>query len=192
FIESRNLSAAESDLIKIRSECESLGYLSQLVYTLSGFVALFADTGRWAEMDAYAVETIETARRLGNDLVVGHTLAVQCNGKLQQGEFASAVEIGTRSVEVLQRLPLSESLLFAHGALADAYAEWGKLSEGKSHYEEAMQLADRLGLTAWKATLASEVGRKFAEAALPDPTLTPVFGGGPGRTEGGGHADPPP
>ncbi|HEV2449116.1 MAG TPA: hypothetical protein VGU43_01750, partial [Thermoplasmata archaeon] len=166
FIEARNLPAAEADLIKIRSECEALGYLSQLVYTLSGFVALCADTGRWAEMETYATETIETARRLGNELVVGHTLAVQCNGKLQQGDYPGAVSLGIQSVQVLERLPLSESLLFAHGTLADAYAEWGKQQEGLSHYDEAMRLADRFGFTAWKTTLMNEVGKKLHAGGL--------------------------
>lgn len=161
YIESRNLKAAEADLIKIRSECEALGYLSQLVYTLSGFVALCADTGRWAEMDSYAAETIETARRLGNDLVVGHTLALQCNGKLQRGDYAEAVNLGTQSIQVLERLPLSDSLLFAHGTLADAYAEWGHQQEGLAHYEQALRLADRFGFTSWKTTLMNEVGKKL-------------------------------
>ncbi|MCI4346652.1 MAG: hypothetical protein L3K07_07895, partial [Thermoplasmata archaeon] len=81
---------------------------------------------------------------------------VQCNGKLQQRDLAGAVSVGEKSVSVLERLPLSESLLFAHGALADAYAEWGKLPEGRAHYDQAIQLADRLGLGSWKVTLASE------------------------------------
>ncbi|MCI4364056.1 MAG: hypothetical protein L3K13_07145 [Thermoplasmata archaeon] len=186
-IEARNLDAAEIDLVLIRKECEALGYLSQLVYTLSGFVALCADTGRWAEMDSYASETIEIARRLGNELVVGHTLAVQCNGKLQQRDLAGAVSVGEQSVSVLERLPLSESLLFAHGALADAYADWGKLPEGRAHYDQAIQLADRLGLGSWKVTLASEVGKKFG---LGSPSPTPEGQGGPSSPAllGGGGA----
>ncbi|MCI4342322.1 MAG: hypothetical protein L3K11_08145 [Thermoplasmata archaeon] len=192
YIEDHDLAAAEADLIIIRKECEALGYLSQLVYTLSGFVALCAEKGRWSEMDSYAKETIEIAGRLGNDLVVGHTLALQCNARLRQQDFVGAIAVGEQSVAVLERLPLSESLLIAHGSLADAYVEGGRTGEGRDHYETALSLADRLGMGSWRSVLASEVGRKFEDLAPGRAALPPGTTPDPESQVGGEEPSPPP
>ena len=75
---------AEIELNTIRSEAEALGYLTQLTYTLSGLAAVAVEGGRWAEASAYARQASALAERLGNDLVLGHTLATLCSSEFRQ------------------------------------------------------------------------------------------------------------
>lgn len=147
------VSLAESEMKLVRSEAESLGYLNQLCYSLDGLVAAAAQGGRWTEAVTYAKQAITLAERLGNDVVLGHTLALLCTVELRQlGEGGNAnlirdsIAHGQRSVEVLQRLPATELLAVAHSYLAEALQHSGDKEEGKNQYQIALGLCDRLNL----------------------------------------------
>jgi hypothetical protein len=73
-----------------------------------------------------------------------------------------AVAHGERSVEVLSRLPASDSLVLAHGYLSEVYAYQKKHESALEHYQVALQLAERLDLTWLRERLVSEVGPKVA------------------------------
>ena len=119
---------AEKEMNSIRSEAEALGYLTQLMYTLSGLVAVAIERGRWAKGSAFAKQASALAERLGNGLVLGHTLALLCSSEFRQADqggdqrlIDEALAHGTRSVEVLSRLPPSDSIVLAHGYLTEVY-----------------------------------------------------------------------
>jgi DNA-binding MarR family transcriptional regulator/tetratricopeptide (TPR) repeat protein len=155
---------AEREMQAIRAEAESLGYLGQLTYTLSGLAAMATEAGRWAEGLSYARQASTLAERLGNELVLGHTLGLIAAGETRQGLFKEAQQHGERAVTVLSRLPPSDSLVIAHGYLAEAYLLSGEAALGRRHYDESIRLADLLGLTQWRENLRAELGPKLGEA----------------------------
>lgn len=154
---------AEREMQAIRAEAESLGYLGQLTYTLSGLAAMATEAGRWAEAVSYARQASTLAERLGNELVLGHTLGLIAAGETRQGLFKEAQQHGERAVTVLSRLPPSDSLVIAHGYLAEACLLSGQAALGKRHYDESIRLADSLGLTQWRDNIRSELGAKVGD-----------------------------
>lgn len=176
FHELGDLGSAEEELLRIRTEFEALGYLSQVVYALSGLVGLYADRERWAEMDEVAERTIDIAGRVGNDLVLGHTLALQCNGKVRQGDPGAATALGERGIAILERLPISDSLALAHAFLGGALADSGRLPESKKHYEEAIHLAERLEMPWWKESITQEMRTKFGPPGGPTASAAETAG----------------
>lgn len=159
---------AEAEMNVIRSEAESLGYLNQLTYTLSGLAAISIERAEWAEGVAYARQASALAERLGNDLVLGHTLATLCSlefRQLDQGGdprlLDEALAHGHRSVEVLERLPPSDSLVLAHAYLTEVYHHMHNSVEAKAHYTQALVLAERLRLGWLGDQLKAEIGSKL-------------------------------
>jgi tetratricopeptide (TPR) repeat protein len=162
---------AESEMKLVRSEAESLGYLNQLAYSLHGLVAAAAQGGRWTEAVTYAKQACALAERLGNDLVLGHTLALLCTSELRQADegggatlLRDSIAHGRRSVEVLNRLAPSEALVYAHSYLAEAYVRADDLGEGSREYETALKISDDLGLSWLREAIVTEFAK--ATAAL--------------------------
>jgi len=165
---------AEVEMRTIRSEAEALGYLSQLTYALSGLASLASDTERWAEAVDYAKQASVLAERLGNDFVLGHSLASLCATKnrqaLENGDPTStlireAIADGERSLEVLGKLPPSDSLALANAYLAEAYVGLHDSEKAARYYHKAVNLADELQLPWIKEKLLSEVKPKiFADS----------------------------
>jgi tetratricopeptide (TPR) repeat protein/DNA-binding MarR family transcriptional regulator len=162
---------AEREMNAIRSEAEAMGYLNQLTYTLSGLAAVAIENGRWAEGSAYAKQTSALAERLGNDMVLGYTLAMLCSSEFRQADqggdlrlLDEAIAHGNRSIEVLGRLPPSDSMVLAHGYLAEVYLFKGMRAEAARHYRTAIGVADRLHLGWLRNRLESELGPKLSEA----------------------------
>ncbi len=156
---------AEVEMKTVRTEAESLGYLNQLTYTLSGLASMAIEGKRWAEGIAYAKQASAMAERLGNDLVLGHTLALLCSMACRQanwnGELSlipEAVANGERSVEVLSRIPTSDSLALAHSYLAEAYALHRDRKRAIDHYQAALQTAEKLELMPLADEIRKEVG----------------------------------
>jgi tetratricopeptide (TPR) repeat protein len=154
---------AEQEMQAIRVEAESLGYLGQLAYTLSGLAAMATEAGRWAEAVSYGRQASSLAERLGNDLVLGHTLGLMASGETRQGLFKEAVQHAERSVTVLRRLPPSDSLALAVAYLAEAYLASGELALGKRNFDEALRIAESLGMTQWKESIQRELSAMIAE-----------------------------
>ncbi|MGB6500339.1 MAG: AAA family ATPase [Thermoplasmata archaeon] len=159
---------AEIELNTIRSEAEALGYLTQLTYTLSGLAAVAVEGGRWAEASAYARQASALAERLGNDLVLGHTLATLCSSEFRQVDqggdqklLDDALLHGSRSIEILGRRPPTDSLVLAHAYLSEIYLYRSMKPEGLEHYRTAIRLADSLGLGSLKERLEAELGTKL-------------------------------
>jgi predicted Zn-dependent protease len=69
--------------------------------------------------------------------------------------LADSILHGERSVEILNRLPQSDSLAVAHGYLAEAYASKGDQSKALENFATAVALADELGLD-WLQTSLNE------------------------------------
>ncbi len=144
---------AETEMQSIRSEAESLGYVNQLAYALSGLSALAIQGGRLEDGANYAKLAIPLAERLGNDLVLGHTLGVLCSAEFRRADqggdpalINDSILHGERSVEILNRLPHSDSLAIAHGYLAEAYVSKGDSSKALENFATAVGLAEELGL----------------------------------------------
>jgi tetratricopeptide (TPR) repeat protein/DNA-binding MarR family transcriptional regulator len=160
---------AESEMKQVRSEAESLGYLNQLAYSLHGLVAASAQGSRWSEAVSYAKQACALAEKLGNDLVLGHTLALLCTSELRQvvegGDpnlLGESIVHGRRSVEVLNRLAPSEALVYAHGYLAEAYMRAGDRTAASSEYQTSVKICDDLGLGWLKEAIVAELAKTTA------------------------------
>ncbi len=158
----------------IRAEAEALGYLNQLTYTLSGLASMATESAHWAEAAAFATQAVSLAERLGNDLVLGHTLAILCSAEYRQaaegagiGLAREALTHGQRSVEVLTRLPPSESLVLVHAYLAEVYAFLDDPEAAGAHYASALGLSDKLDLAWLRDSLVTEVGPKVRQLNSP-------------------------
>jgi tetratricopeptide (TPR) repeat protein/DNA-binding MarR family transcriptional regulator len=158
---------AESDLKLIRADAEALGYVNQLAHALSGLAATAVNAGRWSEALGYAKQASTLAERLGNDLVLGHTLGLICSIELRpaiaSGDISlsdDAVAHGKMSVEVLSRIAPTDSLVLAHGYLAEVYAFRNERANAIDHYETALKLADKLEMSWLRDALVSDVGEK--------------------------------
>jgi len=157
---------AESEMNIVRSEAESLGYLNQLAYTVSGLAAMAVEGGRWEEAIGFSRQAISMAERLGNDLVLGHSLALQCAASSRQShdrkdgsQLQQAIAIGERSVQVLRRLPPSDSICLAHAYLVEAYVLSGDRPKASANLSAAVELAHKAGLD-W---LAEEIAKQGNE-----------------------------
>jgi len=158
---------AEVEVEAIRTEAESLGYLTQLAYSLSGLAAVAAERRQWAACAGYARQASELAERLGNNLVLGHTLATLGSAERQQAEEGGslqlvyeALEHGRRSIEVLERIPPSDSLVLAHAYLAEAYLYLKRGQEAVTHYDKVRSLSAALGLKGLGERIAQELESK--------------------------------
>jgi tetratricopeptide (TPR) repeat protein/DNA-binding MarR family transcriptional regulator len=165
---------AEVEMRTIRSEAEALGYMSQLTYAFSGLASLASDRGRWAEAVNYAKQANALAERLGNDFVLGHTLAVLCATENRQAQatgdptsslVADAIAHGERSLEVLSKLPASDSLVLAHTYLAEAYADRHDRTKASQYYNKAIELVNQLQLPWLKDKILTELKPKVLQAA---------------------------
>jgi tetratricopeptide (TPR) repeat protein/DNA-binding MarR family transcriptional regulator len=166
---------AEVEMRTIRSEAESLGYMSQLTYAYSGLASLATDKGRWSEAVSYAKQASALAERLGNDFVLGHTLAVLCASENRQAHLGNgpdrealahdAITHGERSIEVLEKLPPSDSLVLANAFLSEAYADQLDWALATQYYARSMELLDHLQLPWLKEKIVADLGPKIAAAA---------------------------
>jgi tetratricopeptide (TPR) repeat protein/DNA-binding MarR family transcriptional regulator len=144
---------AEPEMQSVRSEAERLGYSNQLAYALSGLAALAFEGNRLDDGTNYAKQAILLAERLGNDLVLGHTLGLLCTAELrmgiQSGETSflqDSIAHGERGVEILGRLPHSDSLAIGHAYLAEAYSQRQNEPKALEHFAAAVALSEELGL----------------------------------------------
>jgi len=169
YLDTGRSDLAELEMNAIKSEAESMGYLTQLTYTLSGLAAVAVEHSRWAEGGAYAKQTMALAERLGNDMVLGYTLALLCTSEFRQVDqggdqrlLDEAVAHGVRSVEVLGRLPPSDSLVLAHGYLSEVYLYKKMKDDAVEHYNRAIELAGKLRLGWLRDRLTAELGTRIA------------------------------
>jgi|HubBroStandDraft_1064217.scaffolds.fasta_scaffold00957_3 DNA-binding MarR family transcriptional regulator/tetratricopeptide (TPR) repeat protein len=165
------VSTAESEMKLVRSEAEALGYLNQLCYALDGLISVASESGRLKEAASYAKQSCALAERLGNDVVLGHSLAQLCSveGRLAADTgnaelLQDSIEHGKRGLEVLGRLPPSEVLVFAHGYLAEVYLLAADLTKASVSYKMALELSEKLGLGWVRDIIATEFGGKLEQA----------------------------
>ena len=165
------VSLAEQEMELVRSEAESLGYLNQLTYSLAGLTSTAIQGSRWMEAMSYARQACALSERLGNDLVLGHTLALMCTTELRRAEsegdeslIVESIQHGERAVVVLGHLPPNESLALAHSYLAEVYHHAGDHARATGHYDQSLQLCDALNLTWVKEVLVSDIGAKLRVA----------------------------
>jgi len=166
---------AEVELRSIRTEAEALGYMSQLTYAMSGLASLATDAGRWAEATGYAKQASVLAERLGNDFVLGHTLAVLCSAENRQAQsigpkesatlIQEAIAHGERSLEVLSKLPPSDSLVLANTYLCEAHAYRKDWATATKYYERATELANRLHIAWLQQVIETDVRPKLIPPA---------------------------
>jgi tetratricopeptide (TPR) repeat protein/DNA-binding MarR family transcriptional regulator len=164
-------SLAEGEMKLVRSEAESLGYLVQLCYALDGLVAASIQAGRLKEAASYAKQTTSLAERLGNDVVLGHSLAALCTIErrlaIESGKndlLQDAMTHGKRSLDVLGKLPPSEILVVAHGYLAEVYLAVGDVARANTSYRTALDLCDKIGLGWLREIITAELGSKVEQA----------------------------
>jgi tetratricopeptide (TPR) repeat protein len=132
---------------------------------LSGLCAMATEAQRWSDAVAYSRQAIALAERLGDDVVLGHTLGLQCEAEVRQGLSEDAILHGERAVSILTRHTPSDSLALARSYLADAYASLDRREQSLRQYEEAESLAKSLGMTWLVSTIRSEVGEIRARPA---------------------------
>jgi tetratricopeptide (TPR) repeat protein len=157
YSESGRHDLAMEEINKIRVEAEALGYLSQLVYAFSGLSGLAVELSRWEEATGYARQASELAERLGNELVLGHTLALQCASEVRRDLLPDAQAHGERAIAVLSKLSPTDSLPIAHAYLCEAYARASILDKALEHYDLAIRLAENLGMIWWRNKVREEL-----------------------------------
>ncbi|MGI0132968.1 MAG: AAA family ATPase [Thermoplasmata archaeon] len=155
---------AENEMRMIRVEAEALGYLNQLTYTLSGLCAIASERERWADAASYARQASALAERLGNDVVLGHTLAILGSAEHRQGMLEESRHHGERAVAILSRLPPSDSLVLAHAYLAETYTALKLVDPARVQFESSCRLADSMGMGWWRERLEKELGEKLSGA----------------------------
>ena len=166
YLRLENGPLAEEEMRVVLNEAESLGFLNQLAYTLDGMAAADIHANRLAEGIEHARRAMSLAERLGNDTILGHTLAELCAAEYRQldqrggdtGLLEESIQHGERSVEVLGRLPPSDLLVFAHSYLAEVYAYSKDELRAASHYQTAISIAQSLGLSWLRDAVTKEVG----------------------------------
>jgi DNA-binding MarR family transcriptional regulator len=171
---------AEAEIEATRTEAEALGYLTQLTYALSGLAAVANERSEWANSATYARQASDLAERLGNNLVLGHTLALLCASEFRQADqggnvqlLHEAAEHGHRSIEVLERIPPSDSLVFAHAYLTEVYLLMDRPADAIAHYELSLKLAKELGLRAIGDRVAQEFDPKIQALIRANPQVKP-------------------
>ena len=203
YVATGHYDLAEAELRTIRLEAESLGYVNQLAYAVSGLAALAAQVGRNDDAANYARQAIVLAERLGNDLVLGHTLGLLCAAEFHIADQLKNPEVlpdaiihGERSVEILGRLTPSDSLAMAHVYLAEAYHLAGDRPRALENYAGASALAEELEIDWMRRELAEHLpslSTAYRELVLPatgtPESPTPKGSEDPGR--GGRVARPP-
>ncbi|MFZ0892744.1 MAG: AAA family ATPase [Thermoplasmata archaeon] len=164
---------ADQEFRQIRSEAEALGYLSQLAYILTGLAAIAGERSDWSDVQLYAKQACSLAERLGDDLVLGHTLATMCSSRVRQAEMENRQDLleeaessGIRSIEVLSRIPPTDSLALAHGYLVEVYSRKKQPERAAQHRKEAERLVDQLGLDWLKEIFAREFGNPATAPAI--------------------------
>jgi tetratricopeptide (TPR) repeat protein/DNA-binding MarR family transcriptional regulator len=164
---------AEVEMRAIRSEAEALGYMTQLTYAYSGLASMATASARWAEAINQAKQAVGLAERLGDDFILGHTLAVLCASESRQSEaggernlslVADAITHGERGLEILSKLPPSDSLVLVHGYLSEAYAMRYDRVKAIQYYDRAIELVDQLQLPWLKEQLLTELKPKVFAA----------------------------
>jgi tetratricopeptide (TPR) repeat protein/DNA-binding MarR family transcriptional regulator len=173
FSELNRKQEAERDLKQIRTEAETLGYLSHVLYALSGLSAIATENENWASAISFARQASSLADRLGNEIVLGHSLALLCTAEMRSGQLEEARTDGERSVTVLSRLAPTDSLMLAHAYLSEVYLSLGRRELANQEYERARKLADRLGMSWWKERIEKELGERVTStvgASEPGPT----------------------
>ena len=161
YQETGNPDLADLEMRKIRAETEAMGHLNELIYTLSGLMAMTMEAGKWEEAGEFARETIGLAERLGNETVLGHTLGTLAAGELRQGKLAQAREHAERAVLVLGRLPASDSLVLARSYLTEVYTAMGEAGLARTEYRAAVQLATSMGMKWWVDQMETEFKSKI-------------------------------
>jgi tetratricopeptide (TPR) repeat protein/DNA-binding MarR family transcriptional regulator len=175
YVQLGEISLAGSEMELVRSEAESLGYLNQLTYALAGLAATADQQSRYSEAMAFAKQACSLAERLGNDLVLGHSLALLCNSELHSVLFGGdvallhdAVQHGERSVLLLSRLPPSESLILAHSYVAEALIRLDDKTKAHAHFQTALDLSGTLNLGWLRDMIVSELGARVQTGAAGD------------------------
>jgi tetratricopeptide (TPR) repeat protein len=164
YTEMGQLDRAEAELRSVRSEAENLGQLGAVTYALSGLAGLLLqsdDPSRREEGIGAARQGSELAERIGNDVVLGHTLAMMCAGERKEGRLEEARRHGERAVAVLERLAPTDSLMLARGYLAETYVELGQIERARVEFDAASKLADEMGMIWWRERLAAEIGPRL-------------------------------
>jgi tetratricopeptide (TPR) repeat protein len=169
-----NQQLAEAEVEATRAEAESLGYLTQLAYALSGLAAVATEREQWTASVNYARQAIELAERLGNNLVLGHTLALLCTSERRLALTSNNAQLlqeseehGRRSVEVLERIPPTDSLALAHVYLVEVYLAMNRADDAVAHYDRARGLCRDLGLKGIDLRVAEELGPRVEPLRVP-------------------------
>jgi tetratricopeptide (TPR) repeat protein len=164
FAELGKIDLAESALLEIKAESESLGYLGQLALAMSGLVAVAGQREDWAGALVYAKQATALAERLGHDTTLAQTLALMCAAERMQGRLEEARRHGERSLSVLARLPPSDTSVLAHAYLAEVFVQLKDLSRAELQYKEAAHLAQTLGLDWLRTAIENEMATSLGAA----------------------------
>jgi tetratricopeptide (TPR) repeat protein len=162
---------AQAEMRAMRAEAEALGYLSPLTYTLSGLCALAVQAEQWDEALGYGRQAAALAERLGNMLVLGHTLGIMAACEIRMAHarpepaavLISAQEHAERAISVLQRITLTDSLVIAYAYLTEVYLDRQLIPQARAAFEESLRLAKELGMKWMLDQLAADTLPRLLE-----------------------------
>ena len=169
YSEIGQLGNAKADLSQVRDEAETSGYLYFLASANSGLCAVSAEDHQWREATTFGRQACAQAERLGNDTLLGHSLGLLCGCAYREAAAAEtspadrvrlldeALAYGQRGVNILEKLPPSDSLVLIQSYLAELYIESGLAKEAQEHLDEANRIASALGMTWYKERMDNEI-----------------------------------
>jgi DNA-binding MarR family transcriptional regulator len=164
YIRTGKQQLAETDLREIRADAEALGYVNQLAHALSGLATIAGSAERWREAIGYAEQVNSIAERVGNDLLLGHTLGQLCALETRlalkennESLIDSAIQHGQMGVEVLGRIAPTDSLGLTHSYLSEAFVRTRNGAKAVEHYRLAMTVATQLDLAWLRDILTNDV-----------------------------------
>jgi tetratricopeptide (TPR) repeat protein/DNA-binding MarR family transcriptional regulator len=179
YSEIGQLGNAKADLSQVRDEAETSGYLYFLASANSGLCAVSAEAHQWREATTFGRQACGQAERLGNDTLLGHSLGLLCGCAYREAAspetspadrvrlLDEALAYGQRGINILEKLPPSDSLVLIQSYLAELYIESGLAKEAQEHLDEANRIASALGMTWYKERMDSEIRPRLEAISTP-------------------------
>jgi len=107
----------------------------------------------------YAEEGLEFARKVGCLIWSGWMIAEIANIYAWTGELQKAIETAEEAIQTSKKTGHLTSLGYALLVRGDIYRTMGELDKAHEYYVEALEIAERLHMPWWFATINSSLGR---------------------------------
>jgi len=139
---------------------------------LNDFCRLYTCLGRFEEAYIVIKEARGLWKALDHQIMLADSFGSEAEARLNAGDFDIALELSEQALQISEKIKNVWGQSYDRMLIAFVLLERGQLSEGISHAEQSIQLADEAGLIASSTSLRSELAWTYAfcgafEKALP-------------------------